>query len=203
MKSLRKLALFLFVLTVFGIGALFSKEPVDFVADLKSMNTELNDQDITGQLRIQFQENDLIIEVSAHGLPPSMSHHQYIYGFVSNTKAECPTPQHDENGDGIVDSEEVGSATGVRLIPLHDRPTSLELTQGKFPSADKEGKLFYRQSVNRKELQKSLEEKFGITDIILEERTFILHGISADRDLPDNTLIPIACGAIRKGEWFD
>lgn len=212
METLRKLTLFIVLLTAFGIGVLASKEPADYVADLKSLNTELNSQDITGQLRIQIQDDQVMLEVRADGLPPGITHQQYVYGFVSPTKAECPTPQHDENGDGVVDPDEIGAATGIRLIPLHDRPTSLELTEGKFPQADKEGKLHYRQTFSRKRLQKAMEEKFGMSENFAN-RTFILHGVSEEQQLPASTrseedkslhpLIPIACGVLREGEWFD
>jgi hypothetical protein len=112
----------------------------------------------------------------------------------------------DANGDGIIDLIETREASGVTMVPLTDRPVSLEIGAQTYPKANDSGRLEYRQTIRLGQLESAMRKKFG-TSTALEQRVVYIHGVPESTRLPDSVrslegvpahvTLPIACAELQ------
>lgn len=177
-------------------------------AELMPLNAEIAGSEVSGEAVFTISGDQMMIHISANGVPPGMEHLQHFHGFaMGDQKAECPTASADANGDGVVDLIETEALAGTTMVPFHDAPASLEIVRDTYPTADENGSYIYDQTVPLKTLQDAFAEQFSGQDLDLDRRVVFLHGVPASTQLPETAAslddipaqvtLPIACGEIR------
>lgn len=179
-----------------------------YVAELRPLNAEALGRSAGGTATLHVEDGRLTITVAADGLAPETMHLQHYHGFPEGKDASCPTPQADTNGDGFIDLIETEATAGTTMVPFHDDPASLDIASETYPVATEEGAVRYSQTVAVDELERALEDKFGVSELALERRVVFLHGTAPDADLPESVrslpgvpaqaTLPVACGAIER-----
>jgi len=162
--------------------------------------------DVSGDVSMTPGNGGLEIGLDVEGLSPGM-HLAHVHGFAvaDPGQSTCPGPDADANGDGYVDLIETRDAAGVTMIPLTDAPASLEIQSQSYPTAQEDGSMTYRQTVDLSALAEAVSDKFG-TPLALERRVVFIHGAPAGASLPDSVrslegvpasvTIPIACAEL-------
>lgn len=197
-------------LTAGGLIAAGSALAERYVAELRPMNADAVGRAAEGTATFEIDKGQLDITVDATGLAPGVMHLQHYHGFPDGQEAACPSQTADTNGDGYIDLLETEDAAGTTMVPLHARPQSLELSSDPYPVASDQGAIGYEQSVAVDELTAALENKFTVSELSLEDRVVILHGILPEAELPDSVrslpgvpaqvTLPVACGTIEAVE---
>lgn len=81
--------------------------------------TELNDSGVTGHVNVLHKHGQVRVNLTGHGLEAGQVHAQHIHGFVdSDQEARCPTPDLDQDGDGLISFSEGLPAYGPVVITL-------------------------------------------------------------------------------------
>ncbi len=110
----------------------------------------LNDSGVEGTVRIKaLPHGKTQVEVEASGLAPNLPHAQHLHGTTAGTPAQCPLPDADTNGDGLITVVEGGPFYGGILASLTmtgDTGTSTALVVDRFPVSDADGNLSYERT---------------------------------------------------------
>lgn len=164
----------------------------------KALNAEVGYRTVKGIANLRVRNDKLTVQVNANGLQPGMLHPQHIHAAGS-----CPSPSADANNDGFIDVVEGVPSYGGIFVPLDADLADLSF-QTSFPNpSNKAGAITYKESVSVSELESAAGE-----DLNLEGRHLVIHGVSAETDLPEtvqslgglpaNLTLPIACGEVVK-----
>ncbi|GAB2778160.1 hypothetical protein GCM10027040_00470 [Halomonas shantousis] len=189
-----------------GPGTVAAAQPSQhFVAQVAPLNTEKVGTSAKGTATFDIAEGQLTITVDAEGLTPGM-HLQHYHGFPEGRDATCPAADADTNGDGLIDLIETEPMAGTTMVPFHANPASLTIANDTYPEVGQDGSLHYEQTVSVDDLEKALQEKFGVSELALEDRVVFLHGVGPNVSLPDtaqslpdvpaHVTLPVACGTI-------
>lgn len=172
-------------------------------AELSGLNTEYADAEVSGTATVEIRNDSATITLDAQGLAPGMMHMAHYHGFPDGQAAQCPSPEQDQNDDGIVDMNEATQAIGDPLIPFTQNPTQLNVQSEDYPVADSSGRLFYTQTVALADLRNTLQQEHGISDLDFSNFVVNIHGIQ-DTTLPQSVqgmpgvpahmTVPVACG---------
>lgn len=164
----------------------------------KALNAEAGYRTVKGIANLRVRNDKLTVQVNANGLQPGMLHPQHIHAAGS-----CPSTSADANNDGFIDVVEGVPSYGGIFVPLDADLADLSF-QTSFPNpSNKAGAITYKESVSVSELESAAGE-----DLNLEGRHLVIHGVSAETDLPEtvqslgglpaNLTLPIACGEVVK-----
>lgn len=178
-----------------------------YVAKIKALNSNLTKEHVSGQASFVIADGQLNITIVAKGLAPSIMHLQHIHGFkVSGKASSCLGPDADSNGDGIVDLIETHQSSGVTLIPFNAAPTKLKIKSSSYPVANEKGLLTYQMGVSLDSLKLSVQKKYDIGDLSLEDRVIYIHGVPEEASLPEtveslpgvpaHVTVPLACAEV-------
>ena len=170
----------------------------EFQVQFKPLNADAGYRAVKGNAELRITGDKLTVQVNANGLQPGMLHPQHIHAAGS-----CPSSSADTNNDGFIDVVEGVPSYGGIFIPLDEDLAELSF-QTSFPlPTNKAGAITYKQSVSVSELIAATGE-----DLNLEGRHLVLHGISAETELPEsvqslgglpaNLTLPVACGEVKK-----
>lgn len=162
----------------------------------QALNTDTGYKEVKGVANLNIQGDELTIKVNANGLQPGMIHPQHIH--ASGT---CPSMDDDANGDGFLDVIEGVPSYGPIFVSLDADLADLSF-QTSFPNPDNTaGAITYKNSVSVNELESAAGEPLD-----LEGRHLVLHGVSADTELPESVqslgglpsslTLPVACGEV-------
>jgi hypothetical protein len=153
------------------------------------------------------------VKVEGQDLPPTSTHNQFIYSGNS-----CPGPDADNNGDGLIDYQELTAHTGDILIPLDDDLSSQD-NGVQFPSSNGSGNYTYEESASLEDVVSDLREpdtdpdddigKIGPDERLnLGGRVLVIHGVDRGVELPASVVareglsttesLPIACSVIER-----
>ncbi len=178
-------------------------------AELSGLNSEYADGEISGTATVEIRNDSATITLDAQGLAPGMMHIAHYHGFADGQAAQCPSPEQDQNDDGIVDMNEASQAIGDPLIPFTENPTELNIQSQNYPVADSSGRLFYTQTVALEDLRNTLQQEHGISDLDFSNFVVNIHGIQ-DTTLPQSVqgmpgmpahmTVPVACGKFEQQE---
>lgn len=173
-------------------------------AQLVPLNAKATERAVTGTATFTISGEQLTARVDAKGLFAGIPHAQHIHGFTDGTDAVCPRPPADrqDDGDRLIDVVEGLPAYGAILVPLDSE--LVPVTQQSYPVAEgRLGIIDYEATASVAEL----EEAIG-TELALERRVVVLHGIDPDASLPASvqslaglpatTTLPVACGIIKR-----
>src|SRR6056297_187590 len=164
----------------------------------KPLNAEAGYRAVKGRANLRISNDKLTVQVNANGLQPGMLHPQHIHAAGS-----CPSPSADTNNDGFIDVVEGVPSYGGIFVPLDADLADLSF-QTSFPNpSNSAGAVTYKESVSVSDLESATGEALN-----LEGRHLVLHGVSADTDLPEsvqslgglpaNLTLPVACGEVVK-----
>lgn len=177
-----------------------------YTAKLAPLNSDKIGTSASGTAKLSIEEGALTISIEATGLAPGLMHLQHFHGFPDGRAAICPTAEADTNGDGYVDLIETEPMSGTTMVPFHAHPATLEIPNDTYPVADKNGAAHYKKTESVETLEKALKEKFNVPVLALSKRVIIIHGVPADKSLPDSVkslpgvpaqvTLPVACGVI-------
>jgi hypothetical protein len=178
-----------------------------YMAEINVLNSNLTKEKVSGLASFIIADGQLNITIMAKGLAPSIMHLQHIHGFdISKKESSCPGPNPDTNGDGFVDLIETHPYSGVTLIPFNAAPTELKIKSSSYPVANEKGLLTYQMSVPLDSLKSTIQNKYGIKELSLEDRVIYIHGVPKDASLPEtveslpgvpaHVTVPVACGEI-------
>lgn len=175
-------------------------------AQISSVNKSANkNRNVQGNVILEIQGSQLLINVEASGLEPNMMYLQHLHGSKEAGEINCPLPTADTNNDGVVDITEAYEVAGVTMIPLHDDPTSMEIKTETYPTADEDGNILYQQTVDLTELRDSFMEKFDWEELDFSKFTYLIHGVEEDavpksaesvKDLPAHVTLPVGCAKL-------
>lgn len=179
------LALVVAVVLVFALAGVAqargSMSTAVFMADLKP----LNQSGVGGKATFVLKGATLHVIVTARGLESGKQHMQEIRGNRDGSKAVCPPPSADVNGDGIISPAEGLSFYGPVLLPL-----------APYPMARGRGVVTYNHTFRNKQF-----DVLDLANTPLTNRVIVLHGMTLagpyDAGAYDPT-VPIACGVIRR-----
>ncbi len=173
---------------------------------------ELNLSGVSGEAEfyIDRDDDDFTVDIDVEGTVAGALHPQHIHAA-----ARCPTPADDANGDGYVDVVEGVAAYGFILGSLDSDLTAY--AANTFPTADADGDVEYDQEVSFDAFLTSISgadmdesDPFVKLDagesLELESRTYVIHGISTDTELPETVqsigglpaqvTLPVGCAEI-------
>jgi hypothetical protein len=177
-----------------------------YVAHLTPLNADKIGTSATGTANLEIEGGKLTVTIDLVGLAPNLIHLQHFHGFPDGKEAQCPTQKQDANGDGYVDLLETEPVAGTTMLPFHAHPSTLEIPNGTYPVADKQGSAHYQHSDSVAELEKALKDKFKAPGLDLPKRVIFVHGVSGDAKLPAavqslpgvpaQVTIPVACGKL-------
>ena len=182
-----------------------------YVAHLLPLNTGVNDRPVTGKAYVLVEGDNVEVVIVSEGVESGMPHPQHIHGKLTDERAHCPTDRNDTNGDGVVDVVEGLDDYGEILVALDNQLTDGPAMQAEgFPAPQNQcGVAPYRATGSLSEIEAALAEAQPDTQpkLDLDRRVIVLHGVSADIDLPDSTqsimnldphlTLPVACGELR------
>lgn len=173
-------------------------------ARLVPLNARATERAVTGTATFTVSGGEIMARVDAKGLYPGIPHAQHIHGFTDGTDATCPSPKADrrEDGDQLIDVVEGVPSYGGILVPLDSE--LVPVTQQMYPVAEgRLGVIDYEETAP----VSVLEEAIG-TELALERRVVVLHGINPDTSLPESVqslaglpataTLPVACGIIER-----
>lgn len=151
----------------------------------------LNASGVSGEagFTVDEDEDDFVVDIDVEGTVPDALHPQHIHAA-----ARCPTSADDANGDGYVDVVEGVAAYGFILGSLDDNLTAY--AANTFPTADADGDVEYDADVSFDAFVTALRGtdmdesdpfvRLGADEALdLESRTYVIHGVSMDTELPE------------------
>lgn len=170
----------------------------EFQVQFNPLNADAGYRAVKGNAKLRIIGDKLTVQVNATGLQPGMLHPQHIHAAGS-----CPPSSSDTNNDGFIDVVEGVPFYGGIFVPLDEDLADLSF-QPSFPiPTNRAGAITYKQSVSVNELTSATGE-----DLNLEGRHLVLHGVSAETDLPESVqslgglpaslTLPIACGEVKR-----
>jgi len=207
-----------FELIIFGVFAVFSEEkngttqgeekPVVYRAELKPINGSKTGSQGSGTATLTRKGDTLFVQIQASGLSPSIMHLQHYHGFPDGKDATCATMEQDSNNDSIIDLIETEVVSGITMVPFHNEPHNLSIASKTYPVADDQGNLYYNDTIQISKLQKSLQKRFGVDSLYLENKVIYIHGVSPDTklpqtvqslpDVPAHITLPVVCGKLQR-----
>lgn len=177
-----------------------------FRAQISSFNEKANDnRSVSGNVTLEVSEDQLHITVEASGLQPNMMHLQHLHGSKEGSETSCPDSSADNNQDGLIDITEAYDVAGVTMIPFHDNPPNMEVNTQTYPTADENGNISYRQTVDLTELSNSFKEKFDREELDFSQFTYLIHGVQEEavpgtvqsvKGLPSHVTLPVGCAGL-------
>lgn len=176
-------------------------------ADLSGVNQELTETEVQGTATLAIANDSVTITLDASGLPAGMMHMAHYHGFTDGQEATCPSPDADENGDGIIDMTEATQVIGQPLVPFNNDPTNLSTESQTYPTADSMGNLYYTQTVSLEELRNAMQQEHGITELDFSNFVVNIHGVDegnlpqsvqSQPGMPPHLTVPIACGKLEE-----
>lgn len=175
-------------------------------AQISSINAGANgNRNVTGNVTLEVQGDQLHITVEASGLEPDMMHLQHLHGLKEGNGISCPDPSADNNNDGLVDITEAYDVAGVTMIPFHNNPPNMEVDTQTYPTADENGNISYKQTVDLNELRNSFNERFDWEELDFSKFTYLIHGVEENavpetvnsvKGLPPHVTLPVGCGQL-------
>lgn len=163
-------------------------EPEPDTTEYSVVFGSLNGSGVEATGSLTATNGQLTVMIEASGLTPEETHAQHIHGFAAegmslnqDQVSICPTPDLDENEDGLISLEEGLPAYGGVVLPLFDDPEA-----ETYPVADADGNVSYEQTF---EIDPSLD---------LTAHTIVLHGMVVDEEYQGS--VPVACGQIYEEE---
>jgi hypothetical protein len=183
-----------------------------FTAQLNPLNVAYNASGFaaTGIVTIVVDGTNFGVYSTLQGLDPNVVHTAYIHA-----NNECPTPNSDTNGDGIVDATEASIVSGAPIIPLdfslNTFTTDLArplVTGGStlFPTADSTGALTYIGSGTLSTVQAEALRTAASSQWDPAQWSVIVSGVDTSVTLPStvqtttgftsNESLPVACGVV-------
>lgn len=160
------------------------------------------------------KKGDFIAYIRLFNSVPWLVHEQRYY-----EADECPTMDHDLNGDGFLDIQEAQLHLGQAIIPLDYDLSSEEGQYDVYPSGDGAGGYWYEQDIPYETLMADLHaedmtpgndfEKLPKgRELNLHRGVVLILGVPAWTALPDTVAssggyanyqtLPIACGSLHK-----
>lgn len=187
-----------------GSGSFATKSPEQvervFEAELSPVNTGVASRNITGVVRLVAGDSKLKAHVEVIALTDG-DHPMHVHGFA-NRDSLCPGTRADQNGDGLVDAQEMQAAVGPHMFPLTE-PNAMAT---KRPGSGAQP-LEWTRAVPIDELRLELAEK-GYDGLRLAQRTVVVHGVGKNRKLPASVAalaghspsdsLPVACGILMR-----
>jgi hypothetical protein len=162
---------------------------------LRPINTHVS-KIVSGNADFEARGDDLSINLYLDDAPDT-SHFQTIH--MGN---ECPL-QNDENGDGLIDINEVSARSGEILLALNDKVDPAIGFQGVFPSGNS---YSYEKRVSILKLEESLASEGR--EFKLAGKVVLIFGAPSTIELPASVAtlpesspqasLPIACGIIER-----
>lgn len=181
----------------------------NFTGDIQAINTDANaETEVTGTVNLRVEGELMRIVVTAEGLSPDMMHMQHLQ-TAETGETGCPGQDADANNDGIVDVAEVsGSERGIRMIPLHMGPSSLEINVDTYPRSNVNGELQFQHTLSLDSLRTAVREKYNMQDVDFTSLTYVIQGVAQDADIPQSVQplsgvdgyasIPVGCAKLEE-----
>ncbi len=179
-----------------------------FAGQLQPINQRVTNAQIAGSATFTVREERVTMAIDAQNVPTGVTHPIHVHGFKDGKDARCPTMQDDANGDGIIDATEAKAAVGEPMIPLSDDPTKMD-GEPSFAENDEQA-LTYNKVVQKSELASALQSQRQVSDMMLDKRVVMIHGVARDAQLPETVqaeggkpaheMIPIACAELNQAE---
>jgi hypothetical protein len=189
----------------------------NFYANLFPINPQ--EEAVEGYLNISIYKKQFWARVKLNGSKTQIAHHQYIH-----LNSTCPSLLNDLNFDGFLDVQEVFFSSGNILLPLDSDLSSQLNGIHQFPKIKKQKSYYYSKSAHSEKIMKDLRSKknresdlfiklkrFQALD--LEKRVIIVFAVREDyplnlsqinlEELSPHSIIPLACGVIKKGGYID
>lgn len=177
-------------------------------ASISSLNEKINaGRDVSGNVVLEVQGDELMITVEASGLEPNMQHLQHLHGMKDGTETTCPDTAADTNDDGVVDITEAVETAGVTMIPFHADPVNMKIKTHSYPKTDAAGNLTYSKTVNIDSLRTAFKDQFGWEELDFSKFTYMVHGVkegslpntaASVMGVPANVTVPVGCAVITK-----
>ncbi len=177
-------------------------------AKISSLNENVNEgRNVSGNVTLKIEGDELQITVEASGLEPNMQHLQHLHGMKNGTETTCPDAAADKNNDGVVDIIEATESAGITMIPFHGDPVNMEIKTHSYPKTDAEGNFTYSQTVDLDSLRSAFKNKFGWEELDFSKFTYMVHGVeegalpntaASVMDVPANVTVPVGCAKINK-----
>lgn len=177
-------------------------------AQISSLNEDVNKgRNVSGNVTLEIQGDELQIMVEASGLEPNMQHLQHLHGIKEGTETTCPDSAADKNDDGVVDITEATKSAGITMIPFHGDPVNMTIKTHSYPESDVDGNLTYRQTVDLDSLRTAFKNKFGWEELDFSRFTYMIHGVEEGSlpetagsvmDVPASVTVPVGCAKITK-----
>lgn len=99
-----------------------------YQAQISSLNEDVNKgRNVTGNVTLKIQGDELQIMVEASGLKPNMQHLQHLQGSKEGAETTCPDSAADKNNDRVVDITEATKSAGITMIPFHGDPVNMTI----------------------------------------------------------------------------
>ena len=193
-----------------GAQAAAAEQPMhaEYVAHLAPVNAKASGTQTTGEARFSIRGDKLTISIKVKGAQPDLVHWQHFHGFKDNKPASCPGASADVNGDGVIDIVETEPASGTTMVPFDANPVGMDVAHGDYPKASAKGTYKYHATVSLKALDAAFHKAFGASNLDLDQRVVMIHGVSAQTKLaasvaslgtiPASVTLPIACGRIER-----
>jgi hypothetical protein len=169
-----------------------------YLAILNPLQTNTFGRVPSGAAIFTVSGDSFTARVEASGLDDAI-HPQHIHGFIPVQEGVCPTAADDANGDGFVDVLEGAPDYGPIQVPLDGDLADTSMDPATFPTGSS---YQYMESDSVSAIKAAL----GVSDLALEAKHVVVHGVSGDRSLPDsvqsiaglpaNVTLPVACGQI-------
>jgi hypothetical protein len=160
----------------------------------------------SGQARMNIDGDAFDIGIEVNKTSGNISQKQFVF-----SGPECPSSDHDENGDGFIDINEAQVAIGKVLFPLDSIISDIQ--EDDFPESNLLGTYQWSSSASLSSLIANLKDhsKMDSERIInLEGKVIILQGVSSEVKLPltvtgslnqsAHESLPVSCGIIKMEE---
>lgn len=185
---------FLFLMLIFSCGKSYNSDEFNrkdevpdeaeefqqnFRADLKSINPTLSRAD--GQVVIRLVEDDFRVIIGMRNVSKTVHPQRILAG------QNCPGPEADTNGDGIISAAEATAVSSRNFLSLDGNLDDVGEDADSFPVGNILNAYNYDETTSRR----NLRERLG-TEFTLENRVVMIFGT-----LEDFT-IPIACGELTR-----
>lgn len=149
----------------------------NFRADMKAVNPSLSDAD--GQVLVRLVKDDFRVNLAMRNVSPTVHAQRILSG------QNCPGPDADKDGDGIISSAEAQAVSSTTFLSLDGDLGDKKENVGSFPEANLLRTYLYDETTSRSKLR----EVIG-TDFVLENRVVMVYGTGED------PTVPVACGEL-------